>query len=428
MLSPPKENVVLIGAKATHDANAKSCYQCKTIFSKIIRRHNCRACGKVFCGACSSKEMLLIDTDKENKLYQKSFKAKSRMRICEKCSQCFEIVKESTLNSSRGPLLPAKDVFGVLNVPHMENAYGNYGNMENRRGTIVLECREGEDNDHYLEELLEENLDESVEHVMTPCFLNDVCSPPDANFQDVYSPAFTNSTVKSSRLSLLNELMTESAPISFSGSRPCEGPCNSVKEEGPKAAIYTARCTTIIMSDLPPMPSAQLSGRLLCFIILLIFAVINVIYKDRLPIGQTQIVHQQVSESEPPVMVEIPEPIPSVTSESSFTREFTQNDMNMCIQDEYEDFFLHDKCLSNSRLLEEPKQIPVSFKVTKGLRVQIKDTVDIRQSESRKKRFWSMREMIFKMRSFAMNVSFKNIARGVASELSIPGLDTDTLI
>jgi growth factor-regulated tyrosine kinase substrate len=37
------------------DSDSKSCYRCRTDFSAFNRRHHCRACGQIFCHACSAK-------------------------------------------------------------------------------------------------------------------------------------------------------------------------------------------------------------------------------------------------------------------------------------------------------------------------------------------------------------------------------------
>lgn len=37
------------------DAEATCCFRCRSEFTTLKRRHHCRACGQIFCNACSSK-------------------------------------------------------------------------------------------------------------------------------------------------------------------------------------------------------------------------------------------------------------------------------------------------------------------------------------------------------------------------------------
>jgi hepatocyte growth factor-regulated tyrosine kinase substrate len=37
------------------DTDSSNCYLCRVEFSTLRRRHHCRACGQIFCNACSSK-------------------------------------------------------------------------------------------------------------------------------------------------------------------------------------------------------------------------------------------------------------------------------------------------------------------------------------------------------------------------------------
>eukprot|EP01103_Thecamoeba_quadrilineata_P004874 TRINITY_DN14750_c0_g1_i1.p1 TRINITY_DN14750_c0_g1~~TRINITY_DN14750_c0_g1_i1.p1 ORF type:complete len:924 (+),score=187.45 TRINITY_DN14750_c0_g1_i1:27-2798(+) len=41
------------------DEHANTCSKCNQIFTTIIRRHHCRICGRVFCHACSCKELVV---------------------------------------------------------------------------------------------------------------------------------------------------------------------------------------------------------------------------------------------------------------------------------------------------------------------------------------------------------------------------------
>jgi len=56
------------------DNETKHCMSCEAQFTVIRRKHHCRSCGKVVCGACSSKRLLLeyINPD-------------SLVRVCKDC-------------------------------------------------------------------------------------------------------------------------------------------------------------------------------------------------------------------------------------------------------------------------------------------------------------------------------------------------------
>ncbi|KAG1697100.1 hypothetical protein DVH05_017486 [Phytophthora capsici] len=36
-----------------------ACFKCHTVFSMLIRKHHCRACGRIFCSACSSQRVVI---------------------------------------------------------------------------------------------------------------------------------------------------------------------------------------------------------------------------------------------------------------------------------------------------------------------------------------------------------------------------------
>ncbi|TDH68825.1 hypothetical protein CCR75_006665 [Bremia lactucae] len=57
------------------DSLAEKCYSCQASFSLVLRRHHCRRCGNVFCDACSSARMPLVNS---------GFVAP--VRVCAKCS------------------------------------------------------------------------------------------------------------------------------------------------------------------------------------------------------------------------------------------------------------------------------------------------------------------------------------------------------
>eukprot|EP00117_Sycon_ciliatum_P037423 scpid39914/ scgid0031/ Probable E3 ubiquitin-protein ligase HERC4; HECT domain and RCC1-like domain-containing protein 4 len=56
------------------DDEAKQCMMCKKKFTTVRRRHHCRQCGGIFCGACTTKRFPLLD-----KGYNEP------QRVCDKC-------------------------------------------------------------------------------------------------------------------------------------------------------------------------------------------------------------------------------------------------------------------------------------------------------------------------------------------------------
>jgi len=56
------------------DEESPHCMACKAVFTMIRRRHHCRNCGGLFCGACSAKRMSLLDAG-----------FSSPVRVCDRC-------------------------------------------------------------------------------------------------------------------------------------------------------------------------------------------------------------------------------------------------------------------------------------------------------------------------------------------------------
>ncbi|KXJ19610.1 ultraviolet-B receptor UVR8 [Exaiptasia diaphana] len=56
------------------DEEVKTCMACKIKFTTVRRRHHCRKCGGVFCGACTSKRIPILSLGYSNPV-----------RVCEKC-------------------------------------------------------------------------------------------------------------------------------------------------------------------------------------------------------------------------------------------------------------------------------------------------------------------------------------------------------
>ncbi len=57
-----------------HDADANECLRCRAEFGPIRRRHHCRACGQIFCHACSAKTAPIP-----------KFGIEKEVRVCDAC-------------------------------------------------------------------------------------------------------------------------------------------------------------------------------------------------------------------------------------------------------------------------------------------------------------------------------------------------------
>lgn len=55
------ENSSVLTARAwVEDSEATECMSCKSAFTFVNRKHHCRNCGGIFCGACSSKKIAIL--------------------------------------------------------------------------------------------------------------------------------------------------------------------------------------------------------------------------------------------------------------------------------------------------------------------------------------------------------------------------------
>ena len=56
------------------DSESTNCYRCRVDFSTLRRRHHCRACGQIFCHACSSKQAAIP-----------KYGIEKEVRVCDVC-------------------------------------------------------------------------------------------------------------------------------------------------------------------------------------------------------------------------------------------------------------------------------------------------------------------------------------------------------
>jgi len=51
-----------------HDHMSNNCMQCQCVFTVVKRRHHCRKCGRLVCGPCSPKKMVLENLGKAKRV------------------------------------------------------------------------------------------------------------------------------------------------------------------------------------------------------------------------------------------------------------------------------------------------------------------------------------------------------------------------
>jgi growth factor-regulated tyrosine kinase substrate len=57
-----------------HDSESSNCFRCRAEFGPIRRRHHCRACGQIFCHACSAKQAPIP-----------KYGIEKEVRVCDSC-------------------------------------------------------------------------------------------------------------------------------------------------------------------------------------------------------------------------------------------------------------------------------------------------------------------------------------------------------
>eukprot|EP01114_Cavostelium_apophysatum_P007693 TRINITY_DN1984_c0_g1_i1.p1 TRINITY_DN1984_c0_g1~~TRINITY_DN1984_c0_g1_i1.p1 ORF type:complete len:354 (+),score=60.06 TRINITY_DN1984_c0_g1_i1:113-1174(+) len=92
------------------DESVPSCLRCSKEFSLFTRRHHCRACGRIFCGQCSNRFILLPG----------QFQFADPERVCTDCYR-----KYSNLDMSRN-----FDEYGSQDAPTVIFLHGNLANRK----------------------------------------------------------------------------------------------------------------------------------------------------------------------------------------------------------------------------------------------------------------------------------------------------------
>eukprot|EP00002_Diphylleia_rotans_P023233 TRINITY_DN4567_c0_g1_i4.p1 TRINITY_DN4567_c0_g1~~TRINITY_DN4567_c0_g1_i4.p1 ORF type:complete len:180 (-),score=27.74 TRINITY_DN4567_c0_g1_i4:560-1099(-) len=86
-LSSKKDDDVEHAPVWKQDSTASSCTFCKIKFTLTNRRHHCRKCGEVVCGACSTQKLIV---------------AGSQSRVCDNCYRSFGANSAFSSQSSLG--------------------------------------------------------------------------------------------------------------------------------------------------------------------------------------------------------------------------------------------------------------------------------------------------------------------------------------
>jgi len=107
------------------DNYCESCYSCGSKFTLVLRKHHCRICGQIFCGACSNDRIT-------GKFFGYST---PRVRCCESCSSESITFLTSTKSATRRRGIAAQEVtkalYGVLQST-MEDSKEVEGHIDNK--------------------------------------------------------------------------------------------------------------------------------------------------------------------------------------------------------------------------------------------------------------------------------------------------------
>ncbi|KAF8517300.1 hypothetical protein BU17DRAFT_50059 [Hysterangium stoloniferum] len=87
------------------DANAKECYDCKSVFTTWRRKHHCRICGQIFCSRCAS-----------NIIKGSRFGQDGMIRVCNLCLEKLEKGGADDDDDDRRSVLSSTTSFAAL--PH----------------------------------------------------------------------------------------------------------------------------------------------------------------------------------------------------------------------------------------------------------------------------------------------------------------------
>jgi hypothetical protein len=158
LLSPPapslpsnpssEERLFKEGPNLTDKEEVQWCQGCKIRFSLVLRKHNCRVCGNVFCGKCSCVVHLIKTNEKrgtrridetladqsrrkaDNSLTSLSLKLLG-VRVCSLCQDIDSATAKKFSRKKTKPLNNSNNISKTYSPLSMKSPANELGNKEN---------------------------------------------------------------------------------------------------------------------------------------------------------------------------------------------------------------------------------------------------------------------------------------------------------
>ena len=110
-----KKKVSKLGPEWVADKKAKNCSACGFQFNVIVRRHHCRACGKLFCQHCSQERWSIP-----------KYEYHSPVRVCVDCrSECIVSHPRSERSRRSSSAFACSRVAAAAALSHLDDICGN---------------------------------------------------------------------------------------------------------------------------------------------------------------------------------------------------------------------------------------------------------------------------------------------------------------
>ena len=157
LLSPPapslpsnpssEDRLFKEGPNLTDKEEVQWCQGCKIRFSLVLRKHNCRVCGSVFCGKCSCVVHLIKTHEKkgtrriEETLADQSRKTENSLtslsvkllgvRVCSSCQDIDSATAKKFARKKPKPLNNSNNISKSYSPLSMKSPANELGNKEN---------------------------------------------------------------------------------------------------------------------------------------------------------------------------------------------------------------------------------------------------------------------------------------------------------